>query len=37
VGRGDDLDAARRRLESIYWGSGATTIAKAHTLALAMA
>ena len=36
VGRGDDLDAARRRLESIYWGNGAATITKAHALALAV-
>jgi phage/plasmid-like protein (TIGR03299 family) len=35
AGRGDDLEAARRRLESMYWGNGATTIAKAHALALA--
>lgn len=33
----DSTEAARQRLESLYWGSGATTIAKAHTLALAMA
>lgn len=34
AGRGDDLEAARRRMESIYWGNGAATIAKAHALAL---
>lgn len=31
----DDTEAARQRLESLYWGNGATTIARAHSLALA--
>jgi phage/plasmid-like protein (TIGR03299 family) len=35
AGRGDDIEAARRRLESQWWGNGAATIAKAHALALA--
>lgn len=35
AGRGNDLEAARRRLESLYWGTSAATIAKAHALALA--
>jgi phage/plasmid-like protein (TIGR03299 family) len=35
AGRGTDVDAARRRLESQWWGTGAATIAKAHALALA--
>lgn len=37
AGRGDadNLDTARRRLESLYWGSGAATLNKAHALALA--
>ena len=30
----DSTDAARQRLESLYWGTGAATIAKAHSLAL---
>ena len=30
----DTTDAARQRLESLYWGTGATTIARAHELAL---
>ncbi len=35
AGRGTDVEAARRRLESQWWGTGAATIAKAHALALA--
>jgi phage/plasmid-like protein (TIGR03299 family) len=35
AGRGDDTEAARRRLESQWWGTGAATITKAHALALA--
>jgi len=35
AGRGNDLEAARRRLESQWWGTGAATITKAHALALA--
>ena len=35
AGRGDDIEAARRRLESQWWGNGAATITKAHALALA--
>lgn len=31
----DSLDAARQRLESLYWGTAAATITKAHALALA--
>lgn len=31
----DGTDAARRRLESLYWGSAANTLNKAHALALA--
>ena len=34
AGRGGDTEAARRRLESQWWGTGATTITKAHSLAL---
>ena len=30
----DSTEAARQRLESLYWGTGAATIAKAHSLAL---
>ena len=30
----DSVDAARQRLESLYWGTAATTITKAHALAL---
>ena len=35
AGRGDSVEAARRRLESQWWGSGQATITKAHALALA--
>ena len=35
AGRGDSLETARRRLESVYWGTSAATITKAHALALA--
>jgi phage/plasmid-like protein (TIGR03299 family) len=37
AGRGDadNIDTARRRLESLYWGSAAATLNKAHALALA--
>ncbi len=35
AGRGNDLETARRRLESQWWGTGAATITKAHALALA--
>jgi phage/plasmid-like protein (TIGR03299 family) len=35
AGRGDGIEAARRRLESQWWGSGAATLTKAHALALA--
>jgi phage/plasmid-like protein (TIGR03299 family) len=35
AGRGSDVEAARRRLESQWWGTGASTITKAHALALA--
>lgn len=37
AGRGasDSVDTARRRLESLYWGNAATTLDKAHALALA--
>jgi len=31
----DSTDAARRRLESLYWGTAAATLNKAHALALA--
>lgn len=36
AGRGasDNVDTARRRLESLYWGSAAATLNKAHALAL---
>jgi phage/plasmid-like protein (TIGR03299 family) len=30
----DSIEAARHRLESLYWGTGAATITKAHSLAL---
>jgi hypothetical protein len=30
----DATESARQRLESLYWGTGATTIARAHELAL---
>lgn len=37
AGRGDadNIDTARRRLESLYWGTAAATLNKAHALALA--
>lgn len=36
AGRGlDSVENARRRLESLYWGTAANTLAKAHALALA--
>jgi len=37
AGRGaqDNTDTARRRLESLYWGTAAATITRAHSLALA--
>jgi phage/plasmid-like protein (TIGR03299 family) len=31
----DTVETARKRLESLYWGTGAATLAKAHALALA--
>lgn len=31
----DETEAARKRLESLWWGSAANSITKAHTLALA--
>lgn len=37
AGRGgqDNMETARRRLESLYWGNAANTLNKAHELALA--
>lgn len=34
-GNADNVETARRRLESLYWGSAAATLNKAHALALA--
>jgi phage/plasmid-like protein (TIGR03299 family) len=31
----DTVETTRKRLESLYWGTGAATLAKAHALALA--
>ena len=31
----DPTEAARQRLESLYWGQGAATLTRAHELALA--